>query len=158
MKHVLLTLIILLSSINLIYSQSSEITGLLDTQENLLLELDKQFNDLQNNLASISLKADLLAKDNQQIQESLNRANITIIELQNNLKQYKEALLSNKDDTAYIITLFADAQNEIDQINKKLIQQEKLIKIQKKIIYIGIPSAIILGSVTGGILTYKLIK
>lgn len=158
MKHVLLTLIILLSSINLIYSQSSEITGLLDTQENLLLELDKQFNDLQNNLASISLKADLLAKDNQQIQESLNRANITIIELQNNLKQYKEALLSNKDDTAYIITLFADAQNEIDQLNKKLIQQEKIIKIQKKIIYIGIPSAIILGSVTGGILTYKLIK
>lgn len=158
MKHVLLTLIILLSSINLTYSQSSEITGLLDTQENLLLELDKQFNDLQNNLASISLKADLLAKDNQQIQESLNRANITIIELQNNLKQYKEALLSNKDDTAYIITLFADAQNEIDQLNKKLIQQEKIIKIQKKIIYIGIPSAIILGSVTGGILTYKLIK
>lgn len=158
MKHAILTLILLLSSINLIHSQTSEITGLLDTQENLLLELDKQFKDLQNNLNTVSIKADLLAKDNQQIQESLNRANITIIELQNNLKQYKEALLSNKDDTAYIITLFADAQNEIEQINKKLVQQEKIIKIQKKIIYIGIPSAIAIGGIAGGILTYRTFK
>lgn len=158
MKRFILIFIMLLSIPTLIFSQSSEITSLLDTQENLLLELDRQFVDLQNNLTSISAKADLLAKDNQQIQESLTRANVTIIELQNNLKQYKEALFSNKDDTAYIITLFADAQNEIDQINKKLAQQEKIIKIQKKIIYIGIPSATVIGLVTGGIVSYKIFK
>lgn len=157
MKRLLL-FILIFSFSALTYSQSSEITNLLDTQENLLLDLDKQFTDLQNSFNSISMKADLLAKDNQEIQTRLNSANITIMELQSNLKQYKEALFSNKDDTAYIITLFADAQNEIDQINKKLVQQEKNIKIQKRIIYIGLPVALVAGGITGSIITYKVTK
>lgn len=140
------------------YTQSSEITSLLDTQESLLLDLDKQFVDLQNSFNSISMKADLLAKDNQEIQTRLNSANATMIELQSNLKQYREALFSNKDDTAYIITLFADAQNEIEQINKKLVQQEKVIKIQKRILYIGLPVALIAGGAAGSIITYKAVK
>lgn len=155
MKRLVL-FILIFSFSTLTYSQSSEITGLLDVQENLLLNLDKQISELQNNFVSISLKADLLAKDNQEIQSSLNSANTTIMELQSNLKQYKEALFSNKDDTAYIITLFADAQNEIEQINKKLIQQEKIIKIQKRILYIGLPVALVVGSITGSIVTYNL--
>lgn len=157
MKRLLL-FILIFSFSALTYSQSSEITNLLDTQENLLLDLDKQFTDLQNSFNSISMKADLLAKDNQEIQTRLNSANITIMELQSNLKQYKEALFSNKDDTAYIITLFADAQNEIDQINKKLVQQEKNIKIQKRIIYIGLPVVLVAGGITGSIITYKVTK
>lgn len=157
MKRLLL-FILIFSFSALTYSQSSEITNLLDTQENLLLDLDKQFTDLQNSFNSISMKADLLTKDNQEIQTRLNSANITIMELQSNLKQYKEALFSNKDDTAYIITLFADAQNEIDQINKKLVQQEKIIKIQKRIIYIGLPVVLVAGGITGSIITYKVTK
>lgn len=157
MKRLLLFILIFSFSV-LTYLQSSEITNLLDTQTNLLLDLDKQFTDLQNSFNSISMKADLLTKDNQEIQTRLNSANITIIELQTNLKQYKEALFSNKDDTAYIITLFADAQNEIEQINKKIIQQEKFIKIQKRIIYIGLPITLVVGGITGSIITYKVTK
>lgn len=158
MRRLILLFTIIFSISTFAYTQSSEITSLLDTQENLLLDLDKQFTDLQNSFNSISMKADLLAKDNQEIQTRLNSANATMIELQSNLKQYKEALFSNKDDTAYIITLFADAQNEIEQINKKLIQQEKIIKIQKRILYIGLPVALVAGGITGSIITYKVIK
>lgn len=158
MRRLILILITIFSISTFAYTQSSEITSLLDTQENLLLDLDKQFVDLQNSFNSISMKADLLAKDNQEIQTRLNSANATMIELQSNLKQYREALFSNKDDTAYIITLFADAQNEIEQINKKLVQQEKVIKIQKRILYIGLPVALIAGGITGSIITYKVVK
>lgn len=158
MRRLILILIAIFSISTFAYTQSSEITSLLDTQENLLLDLDKQFVDLQNSFNSISMKADLLAKDNQEIQTRLNSANATMIELQSNLKQYREALFSNKDDTAYIITLFADAQNEIEQINKKLVQQEKVIKIQKRILYIGLPVALIAGGITGSIITYKVVK
>lgn len=158
MKRLISIITIILAISIFAYSQSSEIVSLLDTQENLLLDLDRQFADLQNNFISISAKADVLAKDNKQIQESLDRANLTILELQDNIKQYKDALFSNKDDTAYIITLFADAQNEIEKINKKIIQQEKIIKIQKGIIYIGIPSAVVIGGVVGGVVSYKLFK
>lgn len=158
MRRLVLLFTILFSILTFAYTQSSEITSLLDTQESLLLDLDKQFTDLQNSFSSISMKADLLAKDNQEIQERLNSANATMIELQSNLKQYKEALFSNKDDTAYIITLFADAQNEIEQINKKLVQQEKVIKTQKRILYIGLPVALLAGGITGSIITYKVVK
>lgn len=158
MRRLILLFTIIFSISTFAYTQSSEITSLLDTQENLLLDLDKQFTDLQNSFNSISMKADLLAKDNQEIQTRLNSANATMIELQSNLKQYKEALFSNKDDTAYIITLFADAQNEIEQINKKLVQQEKIIKIQKRILYIGLPVALVAGGITGSIITYKITR
>lgn len=33
-----------------------------------------------------------------------------------NLKNYREALVSNKDDTAAIIALFADAQQEVNNL------------------------------------------
>lgn len=158
MRRLILLFTIIFSISTFAYTQSSEITSLLDTQENLLLDLDKQFTDLQNSFNSISMKADLLAKDNQEIQTRLNSANATMIELQSNLKQYKEALFSNKDDTAYIITLFADAQNEIEQINKKLVQQEKIIKIQRRILYIGLPVALVAGGITGSIITYKITR
>lgn len=158
MRRLVLLFAIIFSISTFAYTQSSEITSLLDTQENLLLDLDKQFTDLQNSFNSISMKADLLAKDNQEIQTRLNSANATMIELQSNLKQYKEALFSNKDDTAYIITLFADAQNEIEQINKKLVQQEKIIKIQRRILYIGLPVALVAGGITGSIITYKITR
>lgn len=158
MRRLTLLFTIIFSISTFAYTQSSEITSLLDTQENLLLDLDKQFTDLQTSFNSISMKADLLAKDNQEIQTRLNSANATMIELQSNLKQYKEALFSNKDDTAYIITLFADAQNEIEQINKKLVQQEKVIKIQKRILYIGLPVALVAGGITGSIVTYKIAR
>lgn len=158
MRRLVLLFTILFSILTFAYTQSSEITSLLDTQESLLLDLDKQFTNLQNSFSSISMKADLLVKDNQEIQERLNSANATMIELQSNLKQYKEALFSNKDDTAYIITLFADAQNEIEQINKKLVQQEKVIKTQKRILYIGLPVALLAGGITGSIITYKVVK
>lgn len=158
MRRSILLFTIIFSISTFAYTQSSEITSLLDTQENLLLDLDKQFTDLQNSFNSISMKADLLAKDNQEIQTRLNSANATMVELQSNLKQYKEALFSNKDDTAYIITLFADAQNEIEQINKKLVQQEKIIKIQRRILYIGLPVALVAGGITGSIITYKVTR
>lgn len=158
MRRLILLFTIIFSISTFAYTQSSEITSLLDTQENLLLDLDKQFTDLQNSFNSISMKADLLAKDNQEIQTRLNSANATMIELQSNLKQYKEALFSNKDDTAYIITLFADAQNEIEQINKKLVQQEKIIKIQRRVLYIGLPVALVAGGITGSIITYKITR
>lgn len=132
-------------------------SALLDAQENMLLDLDKQIEDLQNSFMSISAKADILAKDNQDIQDKLTAANTTIIELQSNLKQYKEALFSNKDDTAYIITLFADAQAQLDEVNKRIVQLERTNKIMKKIVYIGIPAGIVAGF-AGGMITYKLLK
>lgn len=155
LKKLLIIPIIFILSANL-FSQNSETIQLLDEQESLLLNLDSQIEELQNSFLSISTKADILAKDNEEIQNKLNAANTAIIELQGNLKTYKEALLSNKDDTAYIITLFADAQNQLDEINKKLVQQEKIINIQKKFIYIGIPTGIVLGIIGGSILSFKL--
>lgn len=154
MRKIAIAVLAVFLSISM-FGQSA--SALLDAQESMLLDLDKQIEDLQNSFMSISAKADILAKDNADIQDKLTVANTTIIELQANLKQYKEALYSNKDDTAYIITLFADAQAQLDEINKKVVQLEKTNKLMKKVIVIGVPTGIVTGFV-GGIITYKLFR
>lgn len=154
MRKIVIAVLTMFLSINM-FSQSA--SALLDAQESMLLDLDKQIEDLQNSFMSISAKADILAKDNTDIQNKLTAANTSIIELQANLKQYKEALYSNKDDTAYIITLFADAQAQLDEINKKVVQLEKTNKLMKKVIVIGIPAGIAAGFV-GGVVTYKFFR
>ena len=45
--------------------------------------------------------------------------------MKTNLKNYKEALVSNKDDTAAIIALFADAQQEIDTLKTYVAKLER---------------------------------
>lgn len=155
MKRILFAIIMTLGFLASAMPQSA--SALLDAQENMLLDLDKQIEDLQNSFMSISAKADILAKDNKDIQSKLTAANTTIIELQSNLKQYKEALFSNKDDTAYIITLFADAQAQLDEVNRRIVQLERTSEIMKRVICIGIPAGVAVGFASG-VITYKLLK
>ena len=48
--------------------------------------------------------------------------------MKTNLKNYKEALVSNKDDTAAIIALFADAQQEIDTLKTYVAKLERDVR------------------------------
>lgn len=41
------------------------------------------------------------------------------------MESYKQALISNKDDTSYIVGLFADAQKELDDIKTYVAKLEK---------------------------------
>lgn len=44
--------------------------------------------------------------------------------MRKNLDEYRIALESNKEDTGYIVTLFADAQNEIKSLKEYIVQLE----------------------------------
>lgn len=44
--------------------------------------------------------------------------------MRQNLDEYKIALESNKEDTGYIVALFADAQNELQNIKEYVAQLE----------------------------------
>lgn len=45
--------------------------------------------------------------------------------MRKNLDEYKIALESNKEDTGYIVALFADAQNEIKNLKEYIVQLER---------------------------------
>jgi DNA repair exonuclease SbcCD ATPase subunit len=65
-----------------------------------------------------------LERDNQKLENMLQNSKTTISNLRQNLDEYKIALESNKEDTGYIVALFADAQNELQNIKEYVAQLE----------------------------------
>ena len=74
---------------------------------------------------------------------------MTIADLKLNLKNYKEALVSNKDDTSYIIGLLAKAQEELNNIQ---VYVAKLENDKRHLKNVRITSAALAGTGVGAII------
>lgn len=94
--------------------------------QNLLLDnLEIQWKELELQVQALEIQSGSLKKDNQKLENMLSNSKATISNLRKNLDEYKIALESNKEDTGYIVALFADAQNEIKNLKEYIVQLEK---------------------------------
>jgi len=89
---------------------------LLNNQDLLLDSLEEQWKSLELQVQTLEIRSDKLEKDNVILKSGLENSKKTISSLKENLKNYRAALISNKDDTSYIVGLFAEAQAEIESI------------------------------------------
>lgn len=110
--------------------QSSKLTQmnastLLNNQDLLLDNLEAQWKELELQVQVLEIQSDSLKKDNQKLENMLLNSKTTISNLRQNLDEYKIALESNKEDTGYIVALFADAQNEIKNLEEYIAQLER---------------------------------
>ena len=94
--------------------------------QNLLLDnLETQWKELELQVQALEIQSGSLKKDNQKLENMLSNSKTTISNLRKNLDEYKIALESNKEDTGYIVALFADAQNEIKNLKEYIVQLER---------------------------------
>lgn len=98
---------------------------LLNNQDLLLDNLETQWKELELQVQVLEIQSDSLKKDNQKLENMLSNSKTTISNLRKNLDEYKIALESNKEDTGYIVALFADAQNEIKNLEEYIAQLER---------------------------------
>lgn len=98
---------------------------LLNNQDLLLDNLEAQWKELELQVQVLEIQSDSLKKDNQKLENMLLNSKTTISNLRKNLDEYKIALESNKEDTGYIVALFADAQNEIKNLEEYIAQLER---------------------------------
>ena len=101
---------------------------LLYNQDVLLNSLEEQWKNLELQVQTLEIQSSSLKKDNEELENMLESSKNTIANLKTNLKNYKEALVSNKDDTAAIIALFADAQQEIDTFKTYVAKLERDVR------------------------------
>ena len=101
---------------------------LLYNQDMLLNSLEEQWKNLELQVQTLEIQSSSLKKDNEELENMLESSKNTIANLKTNLKNYKEALVSNKDDTAAIIALFADAQQEIDTLKTYVAKLERDVR------------------------------
>jgi 3-dehydroquinate synthase class II len=87
--------------------------------------LEAQWKELELQVQVLEIQSDSLKKDNQKLENMLLNSKTTISNLRKNLDEYKIALESNKEDTGYIVALFADAQNEIKNLEEYIAQLER---------------------------------
>lgn len=120
-------LLVLLLSINakLINAQSVESAELLNDQLNLINKLENEWNELNSELKNLNIISSSLKEENSQLLIKLSEASSTISSLSENLNNFKNALKSNQNDTANLIALFAEAQQEIDSIKIYVAKLEK---------------------------------
>lgn len=101
------------------FSYSQDNPGdLLNQQDKLLNDLEVQWNSINLELESLTIYAEELEIDNNTLKQNIKNAQDTITELKINIDNYKKALLSNKDDTAYLIGLIAEANEELTSIKE----------------------------------------
>ena len=94
--------------------------------QNLLLDnLETQWKELELQVQALEIQSGSLKKDNQKLENMLSNSKTIISNLRKNLDEYKIALESNKEDTGYIVALFADAQNEIKNLKEYIVQLER---------------------------------
>ena len=100
---------------------------LLNNQDLLLNNLEEQWKALEAQVQTLEIQSSSLKKDNLELNNMLQGSKKTIENLRLNLDNYKVALESNKDDTSYIVKLFADAQNELSSIKEyvSLLERDK---------------------------------
>lgn len=106
-------------------SQSVNAATLLSNQETLLDSLETQWKSLQLQLQTLESLSNSLSQDNEKLQTMLANSSKTISDLKVNLEDYKKALQANKEDTSYIIGLFAEAQTELTTIKEYVAILEK---------------------------------
>ena len=115
---------------------------LLYNQDMLLNSLEEQWKNLELQVQALEIQSSSLKKDNEELENMLESSKNTIANLKTNLKNYKEALVSNKDDTAAIIALFADAQQEIDTLKTYVAKLERDVrKLKNTRITAGVSAA-----------------
>lgn len=100
---------------------------LLNNQDLLLNNLEEQWKALEAQVQTLEIQSSSLKKDNLELNNMLQDSKKTIENLRTNLDNYKVALESNKEDTGYIVKLFADAQNELSSIKEyvSLLERDK---------------------------------
>lgn len=108
--------------------ESMNAATLLYNQDMLLNSLEEQWKNLELQVQALEIQSSSLKKDNEKLENMLESSKSTIANLKTNLKNYKEALVSNKDDTAAIIALFADAQQEIDTLKTYVAKLERDVR------------------------------
>lgn len=106
------------------YSQDNP-GDLLNQQDKLLNDLEVQWNSINLELESLTIYAEELEIDNNTLKQNIKNAQDTITELKVNIDNYKKALMSNKDDTSYLIGLIAEANEELTSIKEYVALLEK---------------------------------
>lgn len=120
-RFVFLFILFILFSNNIFCQNAS---NLLNEQSSLLEQLESQWNDMNLQLKGLKITSDTLLIENTELSNKLKDTNNTILNLKENLENYKKALQANKEDTSYIIGLFADAQNELSGIKEYVVKLE----------------------------------
>ena len=98
---------------------------LLNNQDLLLDNLEAQWKEWELQVQTLETLYGNLERDNQKLENMLQNSKTTISNLRQNLNEYKIALESNKENTGYIVALFADAQNEIKNLEEYIAQLER---------------------------------
>ena len=98
---------------------------LLNNQDLLLDNLEAQWKEWELQVQTLETLYGNLERDNQKLENMLQNSKTTISNLRQNLDEYKIALESNKEDTGYIVALFANAQNEIENLKEYIAQLER---------------------------------
>lgn len=123
--------------------ESMDASTLLNNQDKLLDSLENQWMNLELQVQTLALRYENSERTNKELSNMLLNSKATIQSLRKNLDDYKVALESNKEDTGYIVSLFADAQNEIADIKKyvAILERDK-----RKLKNVRITSAVTTGA------------
>lgn len=123
--------------------ESMDASTLLNNQDKLLDSLESQWMNLELQVQTLALRYENSERTNKELNNMLLNSKATIQNLRKNLDDYKVALESNKEDTGYIVGLFADAQNEIADIKKyvAILERDK-----RKLKNVRITSAVTTGA------------
>ena len=105
-------------------SESMNPSELLDKQMSLLDELEMQFSVLEKQLAESETHLNNSELQIKSLQSQLENCKIKILDLQRNLGEYNQALLSNKDDTSYIIGLLGEAAEKAEKLEIRIHELE----------------------------------
>ena len=106
-------------------SQPMNASDLLSNQDKLLDSLEEQWKGLESQVQTLRTQSSNLERDNSLLNSMLESSKKTIDDLKSNLDDYKKALASNKEDTGYIVGLFAEAQQEIASIKTYVAKLER---------------------------------
>ena len=119
------TLTELTDNLNQSQTPSTNAASLLNNQDKLLDNLEGQWEKLEQQVQTLEIQSSSLKTDNAELRNMLNNSKQTIVDLRKNLDEYKAALQSNKEDTGYIVSLFAEAQEELNNIKTYVAKLEK---------------------------------
>lgn len=129
----------------------SQLSQLLNSQLQDLMMLD-------NTLAMLETSLDGSLNSSKSSLSKLEESKRLIEELKSNNQKLKDALFSNKDDTAHITMLFAESQLELDNLKQYVGNLEKEVKSLKSQRWIFGGVGISIGIVGGAGLMYLLLR
>lgn len=128
---------------------SMTLSNYLTDQDSIVSQLAQQFQTLTLQMAALQSYSNDLTVTNEQLNNIVLDCKKKIESLENNLQQFKEALISNKADTAIILEQIGEMQQAIDYYKSLIAKFEGRLHRATIMSELQLPAMFASGIVTG---------